>query len=211
MMRFNPQGNMVSVEPSHSRKQRGPSGGLRAGVLIVIIAVAGAFGTWIYKQADLGPAGAAASSIPGSGGGTPVWGSTERAAPAATARRSDMNHSAVRRPTEGAASSTSAAPGKSAAKTSADDVKPIVIKDSKRRYAVAAYADGQKALSAGLYTQAIVLLEKAIELDPAFSDAHYALGLAHIMSGNRHAAIDQLRRLREMDENLANLLANLLQ
>ncbi len=206
-MRFDPQANMVSGASGQSGKNA-PKGGLRAGMLIVIVAMAGAFGTWIYKQVDLGPSRAsAAASNPTADFSRPsIAPNTSRIGPAqGTARRSDMHAESARRtsdtPSDHASSGTSGENGRNA----------VVVKDSKRRFATAAYAEGDKALSAGRHAEAIMAFNKAIELDPGYADAYYARGLAYIMAGDRRMAIEQLRRLREMDGNLANLLANLLE
>ena len=215
-MRFDPQANMVSGASNHSGRNA-PKGGLRAGMLIVIIAMAGAFGTWIYKQVDLGPAGASAATSFGAAGvprnESDKWsgdGTSSPKQPPPAARRSNVNHDAVRRaaPTKQTAASDVQSQSKSKPQ---QQQSSVVVKDSKRRFAVIAYAEGDKALSAGQHIQAIIAFDKAIELDPGYTDAYYALGLAYIMAGDRRAAIEQLRRLREMDENLANLLANLLE
>jgi len=205
-MRFDPQANMVSGASGQSGKNA-PKGGLRAGMLIVIVAMAGAFGTWIYKQVDLGPSGASAASDTLSDfAGPSISPGTSSIGPAReTARRSEMNHRAVRRTSDASSGSATTGPSSSGAE------KVIVIKDSKRRFATAAYAEGDKALSAGRHTEAIMAFNNAIGLDPGYADAYYALGLAYIMAGDRRMAIEQLRRLREMDDNLANLLANLLE
>ena len=206
---------MVSGASNHSGRNA-PKGGLRAGMLIVIISMAGAFGTWIYKQVDLGPAGASAASLsdtplpPDEVGDQMAASSTsssQQSAPAA--RRSDVNHDAIRR--AATPKQTAANTSKAPAKSKQPKQTSIVVKDSKRRFAVVAYEEGDKALSAGRHIEAIIAFDKAIELDPGYADAYYALGLAYIMAGDRRAAIEQLRRLREMDENLANLLANLLE
>lgn len=206
---------MVSGSSGQSGRHK-PTGGLRAGMLIVIVAMAGAFGTWIYKQVDLGPASASAA-LSGAGAdpvGIGPWAassssSTSTSSMPPAARRSDIDHSRVRR--DGSRSSAQKPAGGSSGKSTGKIEAPaVVVKDSKRRFAIVAFAEGEEALSAGRPVEAILAFDKAIELDPTYADAYYSLGLAYIMAGDRRAAIEQLRRLREMDENLANLLANLL-
>ena len=54
--------------------------------------------------------------------------------------------------------------------------------------------------------EAVEAYKEAIRLEPDNASAHFGLGLTHLMSGNRGAALDEYRTLRKLDRELAESL-----
>ena len=48
--------------------------------------------------------------------------------------------------------------------------------------------------------------KEAIRIDPNFAPAHYGIGYAFLQKGDKAAALDQYKILKDLDENLANEL-----
>ncbi|MBT8487083.1 MAG: tetratricopeptide repeat protein [Phycisphaerales bacterium] len=67
----------------------------------------------------------------------------------------------------------------------------------------------REMMAVGRYADALPHLEDAVTRDPASSDAHYNLGLAYVRLGRHDDARRETERLRALDPNLANMLANL--
>jgi len=61
------------------------------------------------------------------------------------------------------------------------------------------------------YKDAIVVLQRAVQLDPAQADAHYRLGRVYQNMGNRAAAQQELKKVQELhqkaDEDIASKMA----
>jgi Flp pilus assembly protein TadD len=66
-------------------------------------------------------------------------------------------------------------------------------------------ADGRRRLAAGELSQAVELLQRAVEQDPQFADAHYLLGEALWRSGNHPASAAAYQRA--IDEDVCPLRA----
>lgn len=62
----------------------------------------------------------------------------------------------------------------------------------------------------GMYLDYIEVCVELLKLDPDNGNAHFNIGLAHIITGNRPAAIDRHKILKNMDPRLARELQTLL-
>jgi Flp pilus assembly protein TadD len=62
----------------------------------------------------------------------------------------------------------------------------------------------------GEWQQAIDMLTKAIQIDPKNAAAHFNLGIAHYLSGDKSAAMVEYLRLQPLDSELANNLFDLM-
>ncbi len=71
------------------------------------------------------------------------------------------------------------------------------------------FAYGKTAMGMGNDKQAVRHYKAAIKSDPSFAKAHYRLGLAYVKLGNRTAARREQAVLRNLDNDLANLLGHL--
>ncbi|MFN3740665.1 MAG: tetratricopeptide repeat protein [Thermodesulfovibrionales bacterium] len=58
----------------------------------------------------------------------------------------------------------------------------------------------------GMRDEEIKTLKKAINLRPNYATARFNLGIAYLKAGNRSAALEQYRRLSEIDQGMAELL-----
>lgn len=58
----------------------------------------------------------------------------------------------------------------------------------------------------GMMDEEIKALKKAINLRPNYATARFNLGIAYLKTGNRSAAIEQYKRLSEIDQGMAELL-----
>lgn len=58
----------------------------------------------------------------------------------------------------------------------------------------------------GLIDEEIKALEKAVSLRPGYATARFNLGKAYLKVGNKKAAIEQYRRLSQIDQGMAELL-----
>lgn len=99
----------------------------------------------------------------------------------------------------------------SATQSIADPVAPgsnDTMTPAKRR-CLDAMDRGKAFLAERRTGNAIILLRQAIGFDPACAEAHYYLGMAHAMHGDRAAARAQRDTLMQLDPNLASLLDNL--
>jgi len=56
------------------------------------------------------------------------------------------------------------------------------------------------------WKQAIVALKEAVNLKPDYQGAHYNLGVAYLMSGDKKAATEEYQKLRTLNPNNAKLL-----
>lgn len=63
------------------------------------------------------------------------------------------------------------------------------------------YKEGVKYALAGLFTQAAEIFQQAVKLDPAFADAHFALGHAYFDMGEWQKAADSFQRALELNPN----------
>jgi polysaccharide biosynthesis/export protein len=61
------------------------------------------------------------------------------------------------------------------------------------------YKEGVKYGLAGLYPQAVTILQRAVKLDPQFADAHFALGHAYFDLKQWRNAIDSFKTAVELD------------
>ncbi|MCH7798852.1 MAG: tetratricopeptide repeat protein [Planctomycetes bacterium] len=73
----------------------------------------------------------------------------------------------------------------------------------------AEFANGKTAMGMGNDKQAVRHFRAAIKSDPGYAEAHYRLGLAYVKLGNRTAARREHAVLRNLDDDLANLLRHL--
>ena len=71
------------------------------------------------------------------------------------------------------------------------------------------FANGKTAMGMGNNKQAARHFRAAIKSDPGFAEAHYRLGLAYVKLGHRTAARREHAVLRNLDNDLANLLGHL--
>ncbi|OPY80415.1 MAG: MORN repeat variant [Syntrophorhabdus sp. PtaU1.Bin153] len=62
----------------------------------------------------------------------------------------------------------------------------------------------------GMYLHGIEVLMELLKLDPHNGEVHFNIGLAHIVTGNRAAAVDRHEILRDIDPRLARELQTLL-
>jgi tetratricopeptide (TPR) repeat protein len=61
-----------------------------------------------------------------------------------------------------------------------------------------------------LWDSAIAAYKQVIQFKPGLVSAHYNLGIAYIMAGNKSLAFTEYKILKDMDKNLANDLYNLI-
>ena len=105
------------------------------------------------------------------------------------------------------------------AKTDSDRVKAVTgesiesrLGGGRRSGGVRAqdeYRSGKLAMGMGHHKQAAAHFEKAIRIDPSFTDAHYRLGLAYVRIGNFKAVRRQQAFLKQLNDDRANLLGHL--
>jgi tetratricopeptide (TPR) repeat protein len=60
------------------------------------------------------------------------------------------------------------------------------------------------------YGEAIEALKQAIRIKPDFPEAHYSLGVTYCIIGDKGSALDQYKILKNLDNDLANRLFNLI-
>lgn len=63
------------------------------------------------------------------------------------------------------------------------------------------YKEGVKYALAGLFPQAAEIFQQAVKLDPAFADAHFALGHAYFDMGQWQKAAESFQRALELNPN----------
>jgi tetratricopeptide (TPR) repeat protein len=80
----------------------------------------------------------------------------------------------------------------------------------KPDYADAHYGLGVAYAKLGRYTEAIQAFKQAIRIKPDYAKAHYNLGVAYLFIGDRGSALDEYKILKNLDNNLANRLFNLI-
>ena len=59
----------------------------------------------------------------------------------------------------------------------------------------------------GKIQEAIAHHHEALRIKPNLPEAHYSLGLAYLMIGNRESALEEYRILKTINPNLANTLS----
>lgn len=79
-----------------------------------------------------------------------------------------------------------------------------------------AFADAYNNLGVALgqlgrYPESIQAFDRAILLNPNFAEAHLGLGIAHLMSGDKNAALKEYQILKKLDAEKANMLLDLIQ
>ena len=72
-----------------------------------------------------------------------------------------------------------------------------LLNDIKQTY----YKQGLACIENDMYTEAISVFQKAIEIDLAFKEAHYSLGEAYLKSGNLEKAEKSAREALRIDPN----------
>ncbi len=60
----------------------------------------------------------------------------------------------------------------------------------------------------GRYQDAIEACRQAIRINPDDAEAYCNLGVAYLILGDKSSAIDQYKKLKEIDKDLANKLFN---
>ncbi|MCD6405293.1 MAG: tetratricopeptide repeat protein [Planctomycetes bacterium] len=63
-----------------------------------------------------------------------------------------------------------------------------------------------RAMQDGNYEDAIAEFKEAIRINPDDAEAHYGLGVAYFKQGNRSAALDEYKILKDLDKDRANRL-----
>jgi tetratricopeptide (TPR) repeat protein len=58
--------------------------------------------------------------------------------------------------------------------------------------------------------EAIEAYKQAIRIKPDYAEAHYRLGLVYLLIGNKSSALDQYKILKNLDNDSANQLFNLI-
>ena len=56
----------------------------------------------------------------------------------------------------------------------------------------------------------VELILKSLSIRPDYFDAHFNLGINHLRIGDRGAALDEYKILKELDKERANALFNLI-
>jgi len=80
----------------------------------------------------------------------------------------------------------------------------------KPDYAAAHYNLGVAYGSLGRWSEAIESFKQAIRVKPDFAEAHCNLGVAYIITGDKSSALDEYKILKEINQELANKLFNLI-
>jgi superkiller protein 3 len=80
-----------------------------------------------------------------------------------------------------------------------DDRKTILEGYSTMPTKEELFGTGLKAYGAGCLDEAIAAFKQALELDPVYADAYFALANAHNRKGNLDQAIAAIRRAIELD------------
>ncbi len=62
----------------------------------------------------------------------------------------------------------------------------------------------------GRYEEAIESYRQAIRLKPTFAEAHLNLGMTYLRTGDRGSALEEYKILKELDQEMANRLFNLI-
>ena len=77
---------------------------------------------------------------------------------------------------------------------------------SKPDYTEAQYSLGVSYAKLHLHEDAIKVLKEAIQSRPDYAEAHHILGLMYLIHGNKSAAFEQYRILKDLDKELADEL-----
>jgi Tfp pilus assembly protein PilF len=80
----------------------------------------------------------------------------------------------------------------------------------KPGYAIAHYNLGLAYVRLERRREAIEAYKQAIRLQPDYAEAHYILGLEYLIIGDKGSALDQYTILKNLDNDLANELFNLI-
>jgi len=187
-MRFDPQSAQVPIDgplsaeaPARGETAGPPRSGLAGGLAILVGAGAIGVGAWIWLDSSSSLRGAAAGEIQ------------------AAISKLDLVMRADETP-----SVQTPFVSEAAEKTVTDLLSLNRSSRSSR-----AYEQGRTFMAAGLPRKAIPQFTEAIALDPNHAGARYSLGLAYVRSGNHKKAREQRVVLEGLDQNLANMLANL--
>lgn len=70
------------------------------------------------------------------------------------------------------------------------------------------YVHGNSLAEQGRIEEAIVNYTEALRINPDFAEAHFFLGLAYLMIGNRDSALEEHKILKTINPNLANTLSH---
>jgi Flp pilus assembly protein TadD len=190
-MRFDPQSNFMPEEesaapPPPPDETSRPKASLRVSVLIVVVAVAAALGLWIWSQSQpltaLADDGRATGEVVG-----------------ATPEQSEV----------GPATEPDAETPSEAVDAEAAAVEPAPPQKDPMDLSREAHTRGERFFAMGRYEKSIPYLKAAINLDPNNAKARYKLAIASVRTGDMEQAKRQRDQLRQLDENLANLLGNL--
>ena len=70
------------------------------------------------------------------------------------------------------------------------------------------YDKGASYFDVGDYDKAIGAYKQVITIQPHNASAHFNLGYAYFLIGNKGAALDEYEILKSLDQDLANKLCN---
>ncbi len=192
-MRFDPQANFVGSDGAHAG-ENGPTelgrSPLKAAVAIVFIAFLAGIGLWIWSE-----------GLPGQ---------------KAAAETSDNKHvdSSVVKYAEAVISAKSSAEAAAALTGDSSPKGSEAFRRLQRKKASndfkQEFRTGKKYMSMGLHERALPHLVKAVRLEPGIAEAHYRLGICYVHTGNNRQALEQQIVLQQLNPDLANLLAHLI-
>lgn len=101
----------------------------------------------------------------------------------------------------------SSSPAPSAPSSPPSGPRIVVHVNPQANAAQSLYDTIRPTVLAGEYAEAIPTLEQVIAMQPDHADARYDLALGYIRTGSLDAARQQCARLRELDTNLATMVA----
>lgn len=190
-MRFDPQSSQVPIDSPLSTGGTAqvpgkaapapPRSGLAAGLAVLVGASAIGAGAWVWLDSAATVRGAAAGQIEmATAGLVPVRRADESTVTRVAAVTPEVEHTVT-------------------------ELRAM----NRSSKSIRAYEQGRTFMARGMPDHAIPEFAEALSLDPNHAGARYSLGLAYVRTGDLERARAQRVVLEGLDQNLANMLANL--